>query len=148
MKEIYYSYNNEALASCVLFSVIREMQNIDYARLLLILPFLFDNRIISSLKNEGQIDLEEFIKVKPKLFTAFNKRFLNLMPVTINSIMLLKKSNQISINKEITCIGDLSLADIDLGERFEKIKNVLPNFLMLLEDYSTIKLYEMLKIQL
>ncbi len=148
MKEIYYSYNNEALASCVLFSVIREMGSIDSARLLLVLPFLFDNRIVSSLKNIEQPSLEQLIEDKPKLFSAFNKRFLNLMPVAINSIMILKKSNQIAINNEITSVGELSLTDVELGDRFENINNVLPNFLILLEKYTTIKLYQMLNIQL
>ena len=148
MKEIYYTYNNEAIASCILILVLQKIKAIDTARLFLILPFLFDDRIVKQLQVNNISDLEHFISDKPRLFSAFNKRFLNLMPVTINSLMLLKKSNQVNIEREITCNTELKLENNDFGERFNKITEVLPKFLSMLEEHSTTNLYHILKIQL
>lgn len=148
MKEIYYSYNNEALASCVLLLVIQQTKEIDYARLCLILPFLFDNRFVNLMEISEQTKLEQLIQEKPILLSAFNKRYLNLMPVTINSLMLLKKSGQINFDKKFSSRSKLNFNDVDLGERFKKIKNVLPSFLALIQEYSTSDLYQTLKVQL
>lgn len=148
MKEIYYTYNNEAIASCILILVLQKIKAIDTARLFLILPFLFDDRIVKQLQVNNISDLEHFISDKPRLFSAFNKRFLNLMPVTINSLMLLKKSNQVNIEREITCNSKLKLENSDFGERFNKITKVLPKFVSMLEEHSTTNLYHILKIQL
>lgn len=148
MKEIYYSYNNEALASCVLLLVIQQTKEIDYARLCLILPFLFDNRFVNLMEISEQTKLEQLIQEKPILLSAFNKRYLNLMPVTINSLMLLKKSGQINFDKKFSSRSKLNFNGVDLGERFKKIKNVLSSFLALIQEYSTSDLYQTLKVQL
>lgn len=40
MKEIYYIYNNEAIASCIFLAYLQNTRTVDIARLCLILPFL------------------------------------------------------------------------------------------------------------
>lgn len=46
MKEIYYTYNNEAIASCVFLELLQKVGVIDIARSCLILPFLLDDRTV------------------------------------------------------------------------------------------------------
>lgn len=150
MKEIYYTYNNEAIASCIFLSILTNVNEIDIARSCLVLPFLLDDRTVSYLlKNKGiETDLEQIIREQPRLFVSFNKRYLSLLPVTINSLMILSKTNQINIGAEISIIDNLIFDIQNLGERLKKIEEVIPKLLSLTEKYPTSQLYKMLKIQL
>lgn len=100
MKQIYYIYNNEAIASCILLSVLNKVGKLDIALLCLILPFLLDDRTVNYLaKNQGQnLSIEQLIKCQPRLFVSFNKRYLSLLPITIN---ILRRGNIILKSKII-----------------------------------------------
>jgi len=152
MKEIYYTYNNEAIASCVLLELLQKIGAIDIARSCLILPFLLDDRTVKyfqRLSHEGKISLEYITKEQPRLFTSFNKRYLSLLPVTINSLILLNKNNQVGITfSEISVKGIFLYGNTDMGDRFNEIKKALPAFIKMIEKYSTVQLYRILKIQL
>ncbi|CAA0221916.1 three component ABC system middle component [Tenacibaculum maritimum] len=148
MKEIYYVYNNEAISSCIFLSILNQTE-LDLARSCLVLPFLLDDRTVNHLiNNENKVlNLEEFIKEQSRLFVSFNKRYLTLLPVTINSLMLLNKSNQIELGKNIMNVENFKTEE-GLGERFAKVKAVIPKFLSLTEGYTTAKLYKILNVQL
>ncbi|MFA9192901.1 hypothetical protein AAGV33_00680 [Flavobacterium sp. FBOR7N2.3] len=150
MKEIYYVYNNEAIASCIFLSIINNVEKLDIARSCLILPFLLDDRTVSYLSRnlDNELELEQLIKEQSRLFTSFNKRYLSLLPVAINSLVLLNNSNQVSLGSEIENNAILNLENKNLGDRFTKIEEVMPKFLLMLEKHSTIQLYKILKIQL
>lgn len=151
MKEIYYIYNNEAIASCVLLSVLNSIDSIDIARSCLILPFLLDDQTVNYLRRNKSIELNlvQLIEERARLFSAFNKRYQALLPVTINALMILKKSNQIEINSNILSSKNTRIqSNMDVGERLELIMEVMPFFLAMTEKYSTIQLYEILNIQL
>jgi hypothetical protein len=150
MKEIYYVYNNEAIASCIFLSILKKVDTLDIARSCLILPFLLDDKTVSyfTRNQDVELDLEQLIKEQPRLFTSFNKRYLTLLPVTINSFMLLNKSNQIKIENQITSNGSLNIENQELGNRFSKIEKIIPPFLSMIEKYSTAQLYKTLKVQL
>lgn len=152
MKEIYYTYNNEAIASCVFLELLQKAGAIDIARSCLILPFLLDDRTVKyfqKISDEENISLEYLIKEQSRLFTSFNKRYLSLLPVTINSLLLLNKNNQIGITaSEISAKSEFLYGEMDMGNRFNEIKKALPVFIQLIEKYSTIQLYRILKIQL
>lgn len=150
MKEIYYVYNNEAIASCIFLSILNNVEKLDIARSCLILPFLLDDRTVSYLsKNlDYELELEQLIKEQSRLFTSFNKRYLSLLPVAINSLVLLGNSNQVSLGSEIANNNILNLEKKNLGDRFNKIEEVIPKFLLMLEKYSTVQLYKTLKVQL
>ena len=150
MKEVYYIYNNEAIASCIFLSVLNKVGELDIARSCLILPFLLDDRTINYLKREQEsnVNLEQLIKEYPRLFVSFNKRYLSLLPITINALMMLSKGNQINIENQIKTVSNLNFENEELGNRFLKIEDVIPKFLTLLGEYSTAELYKILKIQL
>lgn len=150
MKEIYYVYNNEAIASCIFLSILNNVDKLDIARSCLILPFLLDDRTVSYLSRnlDNELELEQLIKEQSRLFTSFNKRYLSLLPVTINSLVLLGNSNQVSLGNEIVNSTTLNLEKKNLGDRFNKIEEVIPKFLSMLEKYSTVQLYKTLKVQL
>ncbi|TDD98503.1 three component ABC system middle component [Flavobacterium cellulosilyticum] len=148
MKEIYYVYNNEAIASCIFLSILNNIEGLDIARSCLVLPFLLDDRTVSYLSKNKDMELEDMIKEQSRLFASFNKRYLTLLPVTINSLTILNASNQISIGNEIVATTQLYSKDENLGERFTKIEGIIPEFLSMIEKYSTIQLYKILKVQL
>lgn len=150
MKEIYYVYNNEAIASCIFLSILNNVEKMDIARSCLILPFLLDDRTVSYLSRnqDAELELEQLIKEQSRLFTSFNKRYLSLLPVAINSLVLLSNSNQVSLGSEIVNNAILNLENKNLGDRFNKIEEVIPKFLLMLEKYSTVQLYKTLKVQL
>lgn len=150
MKELYYVYNNEAIASCVLLSVINQLGEIEISRCCLVLPFLLDDRTTGYItKNlSSEMTLTQFVNTSPKIFASFNKRYLSLMPVMVNSLMILKKANQIEINNHIASKKKLDLLNGDLGDRFSKIDQVIPNFLQLIENHPTEQLYKILRVQL
>jgi hypothetical protein len=150
MKEIYYTYNNEAIASCVLLLVLNKVDKLDLARSCLVLPFLLDDRIVNYFtKNQGQnLSLEQLVKDQPRLFVSFNKRYVSLLPVTINSLMILNKSNQITIGNEVIMSKLFSFHNTNLGDRFSTIKKIIPDFVTMIEKYQTPQLYKVLKIQL
>nr|WP_315203584.1 three component ABC system middle component [uncultured Flavobacterium sp.] len=150
MKEIYYVYNNEAIASCIFLSILNNVEKLDIARSCLILPFLLDDRTVSYLSRnqDTDLELEQLIKEQSRLFTSFNKRYLSLLPVAINSLILLSNSNQVSLGSEIANNAILNLENKNLGDRFNKIEEVIPKFLLMFEKQTTIQLYKTLKIQL
>jgi hypothetical protein len=151
MKEIYYIYNNEAIASCVFVAVLDRIKTLDIARSCLILPFLLDDRTVNylSINQNAELTLEQMRKDKPLLFTSFNKRYLSLLPITINSLMILSKSNQIDIGKDIYIINDiLPIYNSMMGERLDRIIGAVPVFLSVTSNYSTKQLYKLLNIQL
>ncbi|WP_291122163.1 three component ABC system middle component [Empedobacter sp. UBA7620] len=148
MKEVYYVYNNEAIASCIFLSIFNRVEGLDIARCCLVLPFLLDDRTINYLSKNKNCKLENMIREQSRLFISFNKRYLSLLPVTINSLTILNASNQISIENEVTTNTIIDFDDITVGDRFTRIQEVIPTFLSMIEIYSTIQLYRMLKIQL
>jgi hypothetical protein len=152
MREIYYTYNNEAIASCVFLEFLQKVGAIDIARSCLILPFLLDDRTVKyfqRLSDEEKISLESLTREQPKLFTSFNKRYMSLLPVSINALILLNKNNQIGITaSEIYAKGIFLYRDVDMGDRFNEIKKNLPTFIRMIDKYSTVQLYRILKIQL
>lgn len=150
MKEIYYTYNNEAIASCAILQALKQVQSIDVPRSCLLIPFLLDDRTVNCLKRveKDDLSLENLIKSQPRLFNSFSKRFTTLLPVTINTIMMLSKSNQIEVSKVITLRSDILPNDIEIGDRFNEIRNVLPVLMRMIEKHNTTQLYKLLRIEL
>ena len=150
MKEMYYIYNNEAIASCVFLSILNKVGTLDIARSCLVLPFLLDDRTVYYFRRnqDVELNLEQLIREQSRLFISFNKRYLSLLPITINSLMLLSKSNQIKIEKVISIDDFIHFESEDLGDRFNKIEDITSKFLSIIEQYSTAQLYKILKVQL
>lgn len=146
----YYIYNNEAISTAVLMSVITKLKRINIALAPLVLPFLLDNRIVNHLlKDEANYEnIEQFIQSKRLYFTSFNNRFLSLLPVTVNALMILQKSNVINITDTISIKKEFEFDVNELGLRFTKIENAIPKFVALIKDYSLSDLYIKFKIQL
>jgi hypothetical protein len=150
MKSRYYLYNNEAIATTVLLSVITKFKQIDIALVPLVLPFLLDNRTVNHLLKDkaNYANIEQLVQCKYLYFTTFNNKFLSLLPITINALMILRKSDVIQITDIITLKKEIELEINSLGDRFITIEAVIPNFIAMIKDYSPTDLYILLNIQL
>lgn len=152
MTELYYTYNNEAITSCIFLSVLTEVEKIDIARLCLVLPFLLDDRTVSYLNkiDDNNITIQQMIKERPRLFLSFYKRFVSLTPVAINALMILNDGGQVLIEKESIMLSKVyqKMEEIDMGARFQKIKIVIPKLMSILKSNKTAQLYKILNIQL
>ena len=103
----------------------------------------------TNIRDDYDNSLEYIVNNSPKLFTSFNKRYLSLLPITINSILLLNKNKQIGISSNnILTKVDFIYDEVDMGNRFERIKKVIPFLASILNKYSTSQLYKILKVQL
>jgi hypothetical protein len=153
MKEIYYAYNNEALASCIFLSILNKKESIEISRLFLVLPFILDDRTVNYLSDKILLDkieyLEELIDKKPRYFVSFNKRYLSFLPVSINALKILYNTKQIVISgKYIEKNTSFDADNFSLGNRFRKINRTIPLLLSMIEEYKTDQLYKILRIQL
>lgn len=148
MKNNYYVYNNEAIGCCVLISVLRQYGNMDYARVFLILPLLLDDKTVDFINRDNDFNFIKFLG-KESMVYNFNARFLSLLPITINSLVILFNIKVIKIDVEgnISLIND-SFRDSELSERLKNIEKIIPVFLEAIQPYSTEYLYKALGVQL
>lgn len=150
MKEMYYIYNNEAIASACILLVLQKTNVIDVAKLCLVLPFLLDDRTVSLLQKEEyqQMTLKDLIDKKSRIFSTFNNRYLALLPVFINAMIILYINGYILFDKGLVRLSSTSINIENYGDRLLKIKKVANTFVDLIINKNTPELYRSLNIQL
>lgn len=153
MKESKYLFNNEAIASIAILSVLKECKAMSYSKVLLILPLMFHEQSIAALgrSNTELRSSEEFIMKRLQAFGNFNSRYLSLLPIAINSIMLLREMECIDINKtNISFRQDnkFNLAVGGLGKRSSRVIKAAPKLSTLLTDEDDSGLYLKFRINL
>jgi hypothetical protein len=150
MSKSYYVYNNEAIASLVLEKTLRLLNEIEISRFLLILPILLEDRIIVKLRTSNFSNFEELLRKHPTLFANFNDRYLDLLPISINSLTLLKEMGVLMTSKNRIFYNSnyQQLSQSVSSNRLESIAGQLENFVSLTAGYETNTLYKILKIRL
>lgn len=149
MNSEFYIYNNEAISVVVLAGLMKIVKSLDVARVFIILPLLLDDRIIRKLAYSYD-SIDAFFNDNEKLLVGFNERYLELMPITLNSINILSESKTIKILKDKIIFVEENKFDFnhDFGIRANKIQEVIFHFSFMLGMQSTELLYKNLKIQL
>lgn len=150
MNNIFYTYNNEAIACCTIYSVVKQLITITAARISVILPFLLNDRIVEKLYTTESDNLLDFVTRNRRLFLNFNGRFIAFLPITINSVVLLKdfgliifeNNNYVVLNK--TDEIDFSKS----GERLLRILSASNKFAYMLTNTDIVKLFNDLRITL
>ncbi len=149
----YYLYNNEAIGAIGIAAVLRNCQAMSYSKALLILPFLFHEETVTSLKRSNSVlrSAEEIMVKKVGSFGNFNARYYSLLPVSINSIMLLKQIGELEITE--TAIArkmesKLDLTNSSLGKRAQNLIKAAPKLSDILSEEDDQSLYLKLRIQL
>jgi hypothetical protein len=151
MSNSYYVYNNEAISALVIKKYFEYSKSIDISRLFVILPILLDDNLVEILLSEHFDNIESLIDKYPSLFSSFNVKYLELIPITINSFTLLKEMNDVIIkNGIISCVegGLVNFNESSIGDRIIKIFFSISPFIELTNKYDTSSLYKILKIRL
>lgn len=150
MKEMYYIYNNEAIASACILLVLQKVNVMDVAKLCLVLPFLLDDRTVSLLQKEEyqQMTLKDLVDKKPRIFSTFNNRYLALLPVFINSMTILHTNGYIAFNKKSVSLNNTSINLKNYGDRLLEIEKAAHILVDLIINKNTSELYRSLNIQL
>lgn len=140
-----FIYNNEAISMVALIAVLEKINNLNIAKAMLILPLLYYKRTLNFLnkKDTAKLSLEEFTNHKI-LLTNFNERFLTYLPITINSISILRELNIIKVsenNIKFIPNNKFDLNNTKLGERAgEIIKGATKISELLKEDTNNLYL--------
>jgi len=150
MKESYYIYNNEAIACCTILSVLKKARSMSIAKLCLVLPFLLDDRTVSLLLTYlgKKVTIKELVSNNSSRFSSFNQRFKVLLPVLVNSIMILHDAKLVELSQKVIKISNTDIVIDDYGERLDKINQVSSVFANMLDNQDQTELYKILKIQL
>jgi hypothetical protein len=151
MSNSYYVYNNEAISALVIKKYLEFSKSIDISRLFIILPFLLDDNLVEILLTENFDNIESLIDKYPHLFSSFNDKYLELIPITINSFTLLKEMNDVIIENGIISYvegGLVNLNESSIGDRIIKIFFSINPFIELSNKHDTSSLYKILKVRL
>ena len=91
MIEYQNSFNNESLTGISILSVLSHTKKLEIVKCILIKPILNHKELRSILKNSNTVirSIEELIIKKAAAFSNFNDMFIEALPLSINSILLM-----------------------------------------------------------
>lgn len=144
------SFNNIGIASIAIYAVLIHTSELTLAKTLLIPPIFSSSPLTQYLarKSSNVKSIEKLITEKTPLFSNFNKRFYDTLPLSINSIQFLIKANLVTLDKGIIRINSEEIIYTkEMGKRAEKIFKASENLSALLETTPE-KLYLNLRIAL
>ncbi len=150
MNNIFYTYNNEAIACCAIYSVVKRLTKISAATISIILPFLLNDRIVEKLNSTESDNLLDFVTQNRKLFLNFNGRFMAFLPITINSVVLLKDFGLIKFenNNHIVLKKTDEIDFSKSGVRLLRILSASKKFAHMLKSTDIVILFNDLRITL
>lgn len=122
---INYIYNNEAIGVVAIYSVVKNLKEIDYSKAMLILPLMLNDKLIKFIgrANTKVRGIEELIIKKGQVLTDFNEFYLEMLPISINSLIILNEMKVIEIENGIIRFKDNELkVDLQVSKR---IRNML-----------------------
>jgi len=122
------NYNNIGIGLVSFLSVIRHYDELDYAKALLIQPFLLHNPLVNYVKKDSVVirGVEDLTLSKIEYFLNFNNRYFSLLPLSINTILIAKKMKFIEFENNIIFVNKENIKTFDftstsLGKRAKNI---------------------------
>ena len=144
-------YNNEAFVGCVILNVLK-FGAIDMARIAIVLPLLVNDKIRNMLSKHT--DAAVFDKVQHCYSDiTLNRVYKEMLPIEINSLVMLSQADLILVRKDIIALTDSGLVALKNmknagSNRLKKLFIALSGIMSLLDGVSTEQLYKTLNIQL
>lgn len=151
MDNRYYAYNNEAIAFYCLYWVVAYERTIDFSKYSLILPFLLNDSFVKAVEDlEETIPLTDFVIQHKINLAKFNNKYLNLLPVTINSSIMLRELGLIDWSDgKIEWKRPLEPCSYySSGDRLCRIMSIRRRFVEMFKLSNTVELFNSLKILL
>lgn len=152
MNQSKYVYNNEAFGVVAIASTLRHAQTLSLSKALLILPLFSHKETLDYLKrsNSDVKSIEQLIAKKGNVVSNFHKRYESLLPVSINSILILCEMKIAKYeNQQLVLINHsrFNFNDSGLGNRAKEIIKASKNVSNLLQKNAN-DLYLQLRVQL
>jgi len=143
------NYNNIAITSIAISSVLSLSEELSLPKALLIMPLFTSKDLTSHLarKTTEIKSIEKLISEKTRLFSNFNQRYYGSLANSLNAIQLLIETNQISITNGKLRNNESFQYLKEMGKRAGKINTASQNVSKILNE-NTEKLYLNLRIEL
>ncbi|AZV64354.1 MULTISPECIES: three component ABC system middle component [Bacillus cereus group] len=145
-------FHNELIGLISIMSILRYQKKISLGKSMLIYPFYAHKNTLNVLKRKNiKIrSIEELIVKYPSNFSNFNERFYSLLPVTINSIIILNRMKLINIRNGYLYLNEENSFDLmndGLGKRVKDIVQASEKLNDILKE-DTKNLYVQLRVRL
>lgn len=144
-------YNNEAIVGSVILLLLNG-NDMDFARLSIVVPMLINDKIRNSLSNHKDDTVAEVIKYCYADVT-FNRIYQEMLIIEINSLVMLSQADLVLVTKDrisLTNMGKAVIKDIrnTYSKRLKRILLVYNSILNRVNCINTEILYKSLNIQL
>lgn len=144
-------YNNEAFVGCVILNVLK-FGTIDVARIAIVLPLLVNDKIRNMLSKHTDATVYDKVLHCYSDITL-NRIYKEMLPIEINSLVMLSQADLILIRKDCIALTDSGLVALKNmksagSNRLKKLFVALSGIMSLLDGISTDQLYKTLNIQL
>lgn len=95
------TYNNEALASVCLGYFSMLVDELSHAKTMIILPLILHEQTARRLRgNSNRRSLDEFIIGNTDCLINFNKRYIDFLPISVNSVMMLREMEIVTVSSK------------------------------------------------
>ena len=153
MKSSYYLRNNVALAIGIVNTILKTGKPISMAELSLLLPFLFDEKIVNTLLDRHKyVTIGSLITMNKIALANFNDRYLSLLPLVYQSLSMMLDVKSITISDGMIYAKDLHLFDEMIEEsesnQLKTICEASVQLFNMFERGSLSDMYKTLKIEL
>ncbi|WP_132945360.1 three component ABC system middle component [Tumebacillus sp. BK434] len=146
-----YIYNNEAIGAIAIASVMKHLKSSSIGKTMLFLPLLLHNPTTNFLKKRstGVRSLEELLVKKGGYFINFDDRFRSLLPISLNSLLVLAEIGVINVDDGMVRYNTESKFDINtnIGNRITNIIMASEKLAMIMKE-ETGNLYLQLRVKL
>jgi len=153
MQQTGYIYNNEAISSVALGYFLKRYGTISIIKLMLVLPFALHGPTVRKLRNKSnKRSLEEFILKNSECLINFNARYFDYLPLSINSVTILKEMDVLHIRGEKIYYNQYSSFAPEkynnIGNRAKNIFPALDVLIELMQEQDVNSFYLKLKVAL
>lgn len=152
MQIIHSFQSNEILTGIAILSVLKNTKKLEITKCLLIELLLSYKSIRDYLKKNNckVISIEELIVKQNIVFSNFNRRYQEKLPLSINSILLMLELKLLKIeNNKLLFFGDkFDFNEKTLGKTAQNIIDTSSNLAEILMKEGTSSLYLSLRVEL
>lgn len=152
MESINSFQNNEILTGIAILSVLKTTTKLEITKCLLIEPLLSYKSIRNYLKNSNSKarSIEELMVKQNVVFSNFNQRFQEKLPLSINSILLMSQLKLLHIEKNnLLFMGNkFDFHEKTLGKSAKDIIATSGNLSKILTKEDASNLYLSLRVEL
>ncbi len=152
MESTHSFQSNEILTGIAILSVLKNTKKLEISKCLLIEPLLSYKSIRDYLKNANSKvrSIEELMVKQNIVFSNFNRRFQEKLPLSVNSILLMSQLKLLHIeNGNLLFTGDkFDFNEKTLGKAAQDIIATSGNLVEILTREAASSLYLSLRIEL